>query len=390
MRTSSEAQALVREAPRARDYGTTILRAARRPHFTAAEANAVALADELRSRSEVEALAVLDGDMRPLGVLSRDRLFGLLGKPFGREVLGRCPARELVESAPLFDGHAGLFSAAASFRRDDPASYAVLVDADGRFLSLLAPRDIDEYLARMTQEDIELAGRVQERLSEANEALGGEGYRFEAWTRPAKGVGGDFWYSRKLSEGKAFFALCDVSGKGVAASLVVSLAWGMLRMFDHRRGLVALVKELNEALVATFHLEKYLTGFFAVFDPETRILEVADMGHAHALLFREGRARRLKAEERNLPVGIEQDIEPLIHRWRLKANDALLVFSDGLPEQEDAQGREFGEPELAACALSALVAGTALRKAIPEAIDLHRGRTPQQDDMSFVLLVLAP
>ena len=378
---------LITEAEAARDYGTTVLRAARHRHCAPREAGATALADELGRRPEIEVLALLDAEGRPEGRVSREGLFALLGKPFGREVLGRTRAWEIAERAPLLDAHSGLFSAGA--RAGGEAPYRILVDAEGRFRAILSSRDLAEHLSRITEDDIELAGRIQERLEEGNEAVGGEGYRFVAWPRPSKGVGGDFWFSKRLEDGSAFVALCDVSGKGVAASLVVSLVWGMLRMHDYGKGLASLLVALNEALVATFHLEKYLTGFFCVFDPRSGALEAADMGHSHALVLREGKARRLKAPERNLPIGVEPELRPAIASWRLRSGDALLVYSDGLSEQENPAGEEFGERRLAACALAALARGESLREALPAALDRHRGTTPQQDDMSFMLLNLS-
>ena len=395
MSKSVNTSPLIEEAEAARDYGTTVLRAARHRYCASREVNAIALADELGKQPKVEVLALLDAEGRPSGIISRENLFALLGKPFGREVLGRTKAWELAENVPMLDSHSGLFSAGVGSgeagRGGAGASpYRILVDAEGRFRAILSSRDLAEHLSRITEDDIELAGRIQERLEAGNEAIGGDGYRFEAWSRPAKGVGGDFWHSKRLEDGKAFIALCDVSGKGVAASLVVSLVWGMLRMNDFSKGLASLLVSLNEAIVATFHLEKYLTGFFCVFDPGSRELAVADMGHSHALILRAGGARRLKAPNSNLPIGVETELHPLIHVWHLRPGDALLVYSDGLTEQEDQGGAEFGEGRLAAVALKSLARGASLRDTLPLALDTHRGRTPQQDDMSFMLLSLLP
>jgi sigma-B regulation protein RsbU (phosphoserine phosphatase) len=385
MNAQTQQTRLVQEAEASREYGTTVLKAARHRHYASGDVTATALADELGKRPEVEVLALLDEEGRPSGILSREGLFALLGKPFGREVLGRTRACELAESAPLLDCHASLFSAGAG-RGAEASLYRVLVDAEGRFRAILSSRDLAEHLSRMTEEDIDLAGRIQERLEAGNESLADSLFGFEAWSRPAKGVGGDFWYSKRLEDGRAFFALCDVSGKGVAASLVVSLVWGMLRMADFQRGLAALLESLNEALVATFHLEKYLTGFFGIYDSRTGVLEAADMGHAHALVFRDGRARRLDPGHRNLPVGVEPNLQPILHRWRLRDGDALFVYSDGIPEQEDSEGRELGEGRLAVFVQEALLDGRTLREALPRALDRHRGTAPQQDDMSFILL----
>lgn len=283
------------------------------------------------------------------------------------------------------DAEARATDLADELQQKPEASVVAVLGDDGRPLGIIA-RDLVTFMLRMTQEDIELAGRLQERLQEGNEPIGGGNWDFEAWSRPAKGVGGDFWFTRALGDGRVFLALCDVSGKGVAASLVVSMIWGMLRMYDFRNGLSSLVCVLNEAIVSTFQLEKYLTGFFAIFDPGNLQIEVADMGHAHALLFREGRARRILSRARNLPIGIETTIKPTISRWCLARGDTLLVFSDGLIEQENSEGREYGERCLAFAANRALAQGSSLREVLPARIDRYRGGTPQQDDMSFMML----
>ena len=378
---------MISEVEANRDYGNTVLKAARHRHFAPRDITAAALADELGKRPQIEVLALLDSDHHPAGLITREGLFSLLGKPFGREVLGRTQAWELAGQAPVLDWHTSIFSAG---NRDgvEAAPYRILVDSEGRFRAILSSRDLAEHLSRITEEDIELAGRLQERLEAGNEILSSSLYGFEAWSRLAKGVGGDFWYTKKLEGDAVFFALCDVSGKGVAASLVVSLVWGMLRMYDFQKGLSSLLVSLNEALVATFHLEKYLTGFFGVYDPKTGVLEAADMGHAHALVFRGGRARRLGSNNRNLPIGVEPMLNPLIHRWHLMPGDALFVYSDGIPEQENPAGMELGEQRLAGFVLETLKSGRTLRETLPTALDRHRGTAPQQDDMSFILLNL--
>jgi sigma-B regulation protein RsbU (phosphoserine phosphatase) len=373
----------------AKSYGTSAVLAARHFHFVRAGAKALDLADALGREPEIEVVAVLGEGERPLGVVSRQHLFTLIGKPFGREVLARADVGEVLEDAPRIDVHASLFTVAASALDESRSTpYLVLVDDTEAYRGILSARDLSEYMSRITQEDIELAGEIQERLEECNEAVGDERFSLDAWSQAAKGVGGDFWFTRALTDGHVFLTLCDVSGKGVAASLVVSMVWGMLVMYDFGKGLADLLTGLNESLVATFRHERYLTGFFALYDPTTREIAVADMGHSHSLLFRKGRVMRLKGTG-NIPVGIERVVDPVIDRWRLEPGDRLLVYSDGLSEQEDAAGEEFGEGRIASIAGACFARGRSLRHDLPEALDRHRGRIPQQDDMSFLCLSLA-
>jgi len=382
-------ESILQRAEEVRLYSSSALHAARHFLFARSDASLLALADEFQRSDDLPAVAVADaGSGAATGILRRDRLFALLGKPFGREVLRKSAVGEFVEEVPVFDAHADLF-AVAERMLPDGGDYCLLAGPGGRFLGLLASQDLANYLSRMTQEDIDLAGRIQERLlrSESDAgAIGALTRGFEAWSRPAKGVGGDFYFSKELPDGRVFATLCDVSGKGVAASLIVSMVWGMLTMFDFSRGLRELIVGLNDSIVATFHMEKYLTGVFLVFDPAKRRLLLADMGHSHAVLYREGRPLSLKGPRGNLPIGVEPDLEPAIYPYRLEEGDELFVYSDGLVEQEDPAGAEFGERHLIVAAAGSLARGERLREALPRAIDAHRGSTPQQDDMSFILL----
>ncbi len=374
-------------------YSSSALHAARYLHYVKASTNLLRVADALQDEYDIPAVAVVDDGGQVLGILRKDRLFALLGKPFGREVLRRSLVAEVVEEVPAFDAHADLFAvaermlpSASALPRNGGNEFCILVGEDGGFQALLASQDLANYLSRMTQEDIELAGRLQERLLAGEGHEGGDAWSIEAWSRPAKGVGGDFYFTKQVDDGRLFLSLCDVSGKGVAASIIVSMVWGMLRMFDFRRDLRELVIGLNESIVATFHMEKYMTGVFLIYDPAQKRLLFADMGHSHAVLFREGSPRSLKGPRGNLPIGVDIELDPAIYPYRLLAGDKLLLYSDGLIEQEDSRAAEFGEQRLISTAASAIARGERLRDVIPAALDAHRRGTPQQDDMSFLLL----
>jgi phosphoserine phosphatase RsbU/P len=390
-------ESILQKSETVRMYSSSAIHAARYFRFVASDSNLLRVADELQADPSLPAVAVIDVVHRGvLGIVRRDRLFAVLGKPFGREVLRRSLVAELVEDVPRFDAHADLFAVAElmlpganTATPGEGVDYCILLGEGGAFLALLASQDLANYLSRMTQEDIELAGKLQERLLAGEGIEEGESWLVEAWSRPAKGVGGDFYFTKRLDDGKLFLALCDVSGNGVAASLIVSMMWGMLRMFDYRRGLRELMLGLNEAVVATFHLEKYLTGIFLVYDPARKRLQYADMGHSHAVVFRRGRPRSLKGPRGNLPIGVESELDPAIYHYRLEAGDSLLLYSDGLIEQEGQRAVEFGEGRLVALAASALAGGLRLREVLPASLDSHRGSTPQQDDMSFLLLSIS-
>ncbi len=389
MNRSIAAVDVIREQRPRRFYGTSILKAADGFWVADREVGATTLADALREREGVEAVALLGEGEGVVGLVSRERLFGLLTKPFGREVLGRIPAREIAEPCPVYDARRSLFEVANEFLAEDPvAERCLLVGEGGRFEGVLSATGLSSYLARMTCDDVSVAAVLQERLL-ASGAASGPGWRLGSWSKAARGVGGDFWYGEALPDGRAFMALCDVSGKGVAASLVVAMAWGMIRAFDLERGLPALVSALNETIVSAFHLERYLTGFFAFYDPRTRVLEAADMGHSHVMVIRRGEARRLAGSGSNLPVGLEPELVPAIARWRLREGDVMAAYTDGLTEQADPDGLEFGEAGLARAGARAWAEGRALEDVVPGALEAFARGAPQQDDITLLALTLA-
>jgi len=378
-------------APEKRIYSTSILRAAR--HFKAVRRTTpvLALVAALQADPDTLVVAVIDEADRVTGLVRRDHLFDLVGKPFGLDVLKRAPVSEVAEPVSPIDAQAELFGIAESVLHgtsDPGTSYFPLVDSDGSFLGILGSQDLANYLSRMTSEDIRLAGQLQDRLMAGKELTGGPGWFMEAWSRSAKGVGGDFYFSRLLPEDRAFFALCDVSGKGVAASLIVAMVWGMLQMYDFASGLEELLVRINESVIATFHLEKYLTGIFMIYESAQRRLLVADMGHSHAFLFRSGKAYPLRGGQTNLPVGIEHEIKPVINTWNLKSSDLLVVYSDGITEQENPEGQEFGERRFAALVSRISKANERLSARLPRAFDTWRSGTPQQDDMTFMAMTI--
>src|SRR5512142_3209644 len=103
---------IVGRADEAKVYGSSALRAAKYFAWVRADANLLRAADALQEECPDPALAVLAPDGAVVGILRRDRLFALLGKPFGREVLGRSLVAELAERVPSFDSRSDLFAVA--------------------------------------------------------------------------------------------------------------------------------------------------------------------------------------------------------------------------------------------------------------------------------------
>ncbi len=288
-----------------RVYGSSLLRVADVFEFVPSTGRVTDLALLFQARPDLMAVGVCDDEGRATGLVTRVHLYNLLGKPFGREVLSRKPVADVTETVEAFDMNTNLFQAAERLQETMDKSvlhYYLLVDAEHKFRGVFSSKDLLAYLSKITQEDIHLAGQLQERLVKARTSQAGAGWNVEAFNQSAKGLGGDFYHVMPLPDGRLFVALGDVSGKGVAASVLTSLLWGVLQFYDYRKGLKRLLAQVNEALIRTFHLEKYLTGVFLLYEPATRELTLADMGHGHSRLGHEPSVgHRPRAQPTGLP-----------------------------------------------------------------------------------------
>lgn len=376
-------------------YGSSLLRVADTFEYVLETERVTVLADLFQAHPEHMVLGVCDIAGRAMGLITRVQLFNLLGKPYGREILNRRPVSDIVETVETFDMNANLFQTAEHLQASMDRSalhYYLLTDAEGQYRGVFSSKDLLAYLSKITQEDIHLASQLQERLVKGRLSEQGTGWSVEAFSQSAKGLGGDFYHVMPLPDGRVFLALGDVSGKGVAASVLTSLLWGVLQFYDYRKGLRRLLAQVNEALIRTFHLEKYLTGVFAILDPRTRELTLADMGHGHSWLVRGAKARPLRfqgpsgASGMNLPLGIDLGLEPQVYRLHLQAGDLLCLYTDGLTEQENEAGEEFGETTAVKLACRYEATPKDLPDALLHRLARHQGPVPRLDDVTWLQL----
>jgi sigma-B regulation protein RsbU (phosphoserine phosphatase) len=214
-----------------------------------------------------------------------------------------------------------------------------------------------------------------------------ERFKFIAGSRMAKGVGGDYYTIKKFSESKWVISLCDVSGKGVSAALVTSLLGGLFSIYNFNSGLTEFIKKMNEYVLNSFNMEKYLTGVFMKFDEETGKVKLFDMGHSFIYVYRDKGLYKFKTSDDNVPIGFIPEISPKGNQFTLKAGDILFAVTDGITEQTDSEGNEYGMSKI----LSIIEKNKNdnfenIISEMQKDIDNFRGYHPQHDDMTMLVL----
>jgi len=234
------------------------------------------------------------------------------------------------------------------------------------------------------QRDIEIAREIQRWLvPRVPPDVAGVDMAFA--TRPAKTVAGDYYDAfRRAVDGPLLLAVADVAGKSVPAAMLMATFQASLRALAGSRGTLSdLVVGLNrQACSNNMNGRRFTTAFLAELDPLTGGLTYLCAGHNPPMLrHRDGTIERLKSE--SIPLGIELNEKYETGRTVLDTGDVLIIYTDGVTEARDEDGKEFGEDRLLALVSQTFEERAALTlAAIMRKLDEFVGGAPQHDDIT--------
>jgi sigma-B regulation protein RsbU (phosphoserine phosphatase) len=258
-------------------------------------------------------------------------------------------------------------------------------------------KDLTQHIA-----DLEIAtasrSRLEGELAAAREIQmsllprGGEALeeneRYKLWARvrPAKTVGGDL-YTYHQSGDRIFFAVGDVSDKGIPAALFMARATSLLQhLLTAGETPSSAMAQLNDELETGNDNCMFVTLFLAELDLTTLRMRFASAGHTPPGLVRGGRVALLQQDD-GPALGLASHLEFPTNVTQLEPGDRLAVFTDGIDEAFNAAGEMFGtERFLNRLGETADLALADTGDLLFKAVDGHIGANPQSDDITVVLL----
>src|SRR5205085_2803741 len=186
---------------------------------------------------------------------------------------------------------------------------------------------------RIIDEELKTASAIQRRLlAPAPQAI--EGYTFHGANRPCRTVSGDYYDFVIRPNGKLYFAIADVSGKGVTAGLMMAGLQAAFRIYTKNDPDPAeLVSQLNIALKENLPQSKFVTLFLGRLDTGTGMIEYANAGHTPPLIVRRDGVDELS--ETDILLGVVTHADFINRKIQLDHGDALILFTDGVTEAED-------------------------------------------------------
>ncbi len=376
--------------PEVKIHDQSIRKIAVNLYYVAGDSLITDVVDALNRTISLPAVAVVDKGMHVLGILINREITGLLSRPYGRDVLRKKTAAELCTRASTFNIHDNIFSVAEIIDTEMKApgiSYYIITDDNQRYQGIFSTKEMLIYLSQLTTQDIATARRLQARIVKEKEYIDTPNLEIISSSVPAKGVGGDFYTIHKYSNTNWLLAICDVSGKGVGASVLTSVLWGLMSIYDYTKGLKTLVQELNNYIIRTFEGEKFVTAIFIDFNEISGKAVICDMGHSHIFVFRNSELHRLKTNSTNLPVGIMPDVDIVLNSFHMKEHDILFLLTDGLVEQVGMDNTEYSMKRIETILNSNT--DQPLEKAhttIQNDFSQFRGKKQLHDDVTYIFL----
>ena len=204
---------------------------------------------------------------------------------------------------------------------------------------------------------------------------------------PAKEVGGDL-YDFFLQNGRLYFCIGDVSGKGVPASLLMAMTRTVFRVAVQKAPAVTeIARELNEALSADNEQLMFVTMFLGVIDLKTGEMNYCNCGHnPPAVLDADGKASFVEGEP-NVPLGVEPAYAFRGGVIRDVRGIPFLIYTDGLNEAENADHEPFGNDRLLEVMGSAPYQDAAeMIVRLNEAVKAHVAGAEASDDLTMMCI----
>ena len=160
---------------------------------------------------------------------------------------------------------------------------------------------------------------------------------------PAREVGGDFYDFFMIDDDHLCLLIADVSGKGIPASLFMMVSKAILKTYaDIEKTASGILYRVNKEICENNKSDMFVTVWLGVLEISTGRLSAANAGHEYPALKKADGYYELVRDKHGLVIGGLEDSKYPEYELELSAGDKLFLYTDGVPEATDAEGRMFG------------------------------------------------
>jgi len=272
-----------------------------------------------------------------------------------------------------------------SFEQEDLEGFCAYANLIATAIEKLRAAERMRAQDRMDR-DLAIAAEIQRELLSRAIPARIEGAAFSAYNTPAANVGGDFYAVFPGGDGTFYFAVGDVSGKGISASLLMAQTLSAMRfIFASETSPSSALALLNETLHASIIRGMFITTLIGKMDPVRRVVEMASAGHCKPLVVRAGGEAARVELPGAMPVGIRRGVAYASDELALGSGDRLVIYTDGLSESRAEDSDVLFDDLLLDVAAGPSSSTAELLERIVAAELRHRGSGSQRDDLTVLV-----
>jgi serine phosphatase RsbU (regulator of sigma subunit) len=239
------------------------------------------------------------------------------------------------------------------------------------------------------QRELQLARDVQRRFLPAGRPLV-EGYSFFSHYDAAYSVGGDYYSFIDLPDERLAIAIGDVSGKGMAAAMMMArlssdVRFSMISSADPSVAMQSINLSLGEAEIE----DKFITLLLMILDRKRHELSITNAGHLYPLLRRSGGAiEEVGNESAGFPLNVspDPDYQYKVTTLSMEPGSVLVAYTDGVTDMRNHKGEWYGAERLLEVIRRAPPEAEAMGQAVLEDVSSFGEGSPQKDDLTLVVI----
>lgn len=165
---------------------------------------------------------------------------------------------------------------------------------------------------------------------------------------PIADIGGDLFDCYKISDSKIGVLIADVTGHGIAAALVMSMAKMTFNIHSYEIfPTQQLMSKINEEMRGLLLDMQYITAFYMLIDIEHHTITFTNAGHTRPLYYRKSTDKIIALDTNGLFLGIQDESLYEQKSIHYEPGDRCILYTDGITELKDDHNEEFGEVRLA-------------------------------------------
>lgn len=225
-------------------------------------------------------------------------------------------------------------------------AFKTLFDEFSRFISRAETIANLSEIASLSKEWKQLADTQKSFLPPVMPKI--DKLQLAAYFRPLVNVSGDYYTVLPITPTKTLLMLGDVSGKGLAAALVMGLVMNTVKILEDKEDLAGMIRAVHKAIKGMKLQDKYTVVFIGVVDTEKMVINYVNASMSDPLIITNSPSGyRIRPLESNCSlVGIIDIDEVEVAEQKLFRDDVILMASDGVSEVMNDEGVELGDTDL--------------------------------------------